>query len=137
MVLVTDESGDDGADVEEARQALKRNHIPLYVIGRQSLFGYPYAHHRYEDPVTHDVYHPLIRRGPETADLELYQWDGLYDRWDEQPSGFASYELARLTKESGGIYFVLPSEEFMRIAIARRRTRSPSSRNTCPNTTTA
>jgi hypothetical protein len=115
MVLVTDESGDDGADVEEARQALKRNHIPLYVIGRQSLFGYPFAHHRYEDPVTHDVYHPLIRRGPETADVEIYQWDGLYDRWDEQPSGFAPYELARLTKESGGIYFVLPSEEFMRI----------------------
>ncbi len=116
MVLVTDESGDDGADVEEARQALKRNHIPLYVIGRQSLFGYPWAHHRFEDPVTHDVYHPLIRRGPETADLELYQWDGLYDRWDEQPSGFAPYELARLTKESGGIYFVLPSEEFMRVS---------------------
>jgi len=89
--------------------------VPLYVIGRQSLFGYPWAHHRYEDPVTKDVYHPLIRRGPETADLELYQWDGLYDRWDEQPSGFAPYELARLTKDSGGIYFVLPSEEFMRV----------------------
>ncbi len=115
MVLVTDESGDDGSDVEEARQALRRNHIPLYVIGRQSLFGYPFAHHRYEDPVTHDVYHPLIHRGPETADLELYQWDGLYDRWDEQPSGFAPYELARLTHESGGVYFILPSEEFMRI----------------------
>ncbi len=114
IVLVTDESGDDGADVEEARQALKRYRIPLYVIGRQSLFGFPYAHHRYEDPVTRDVYHPLIRRGPETADIELYQWDGLYERWDEQPSGFAPYELARLTKESGGIYFVLPSEEFMR-----------------------
>lgn len=118
IVLVTDESGDDGADVEEARQALKRNRIPLYVIGRQSLFGFPFAHHRYEDPVTKDVYHPMIRRGPETADLEVYQWDGLYDRWDEQPSGFAPWELARLTKESGGIYFVLPSEEFMRV---RRR----------------
>ena len=115
IVLVTDESGDDGADVEEARQALKKYKVPLYVIGRQSLFGYPYAHHRYIDPVTKDVYHPLIRRGPETADLELYQWDGLYDRWDEQPSGFAPYELARLTKDSGGIYFVLPSEEFMRV----------------------
>ena len=114
-MLVTDESGDDGADVEEARQALKKYKVPLYVIGRQSLFGYPYAHHRYVDPVTKDVYHPLIRRGPETADLELYQWDGLYDRWDEQPSGFAPYELARLTKDSGGIYFVLPSEEFMRV----------------------
>ncbi len=93
----------------------RRHKVPLYVIGRQSLFGYPWAHHRYEDPVTKDVYHPLIRRGPETADLELYQWDGLHDRWDEQPSGFAPYELARLTKDSGGIYFVLPSEEFMRI----------------------
>ena len=115
IVLVTDESGDDGADVEEARQSLKKYKVPLYVIGRQSLFGYPFAHHRYVDPVTKDVYHPLIRRGPETADLELYQWDGLYDRWDEQPSGFAPYELARLTKDSGGIYFVLPSEEFMRM----------------------
>jgi von Willebrand factor type A domain len=118
IVLVTDESGDDGPDVEEALQALKKYKVPLYVIGRQSLFGYPYAHHRYIDPVTKDVYHPLIRRGPETADVELYQWDGLYDRWDEQPSGFAPYELARLTKDSGGIYFVLPSEEFMRV---RRR----------------
>ncbi len=138
IVLVTDESGDDGADVEEARQALKKYQMPLYVIGRQSLFGYPFAHHRYEDPVTKDVYHPLIRRGPETADLELYQWDGLYDRWDEQPSGFAPYELARLAKDSGGIYFLLPSEEFMRIRQREQAYSSvASSRNTCPNTTTA
>jgi hypothetical protein len=115
IVLVTDESGDDGTFVEEARQALTKYKVPLYVIGRQALFGYPYAHHQYIDPVTKDVYHPLIRRGPETADVELYQWDGLYDRWDEQPSGFAPYELARLTRDSGGVYFVLPSEEFMRV----------------------
>jgi hypothetical protein len=115
LVLVTDESGDDGADVEEALQALKKHKVPLYVIGRQSLFGYPFAHHRYVDPLTKDVYHPLICRGPETADVEIYQWDGLYERWDEQPSGFAPWELARLTRGSGGIYFLLPSEEFMRI----------------------
>jgi len=115
LILVTDESGDDGADIEEARQALKKYKVPLYVIGRQSLFGYQFAHHRYVDPVTKDVYHPVIHRGPETADVEIYQWDGLYDRWDEQPSGFAPWELARLTKDSGGIYFLLPSEEFMRV----------------------
>ena len=115
LVLVTDESSDDGADIEEARQALKKYKVPLYVIGRQSLFGYQFAHHRYVDPVTKDVYHPVIHRGPETADVEIFQWDGLYDRWDEQPSGFAPWELARLTKDSGGIYFLLPSEEFMRI----------------------
>jgi hypothetical protein len=115
IVLVTDESGDDGDGVEEAKQALKKYKVPLYVIGRQSLFGFPFAHHRYMDPVTKDVYYPVIHRGPETADVENYQWDGLYERWDEQPSGFAPYELARLTRESGGIYFLLPSEEFMRI----------------------
>lgn len=120
LVLVTDESGEDGADVEEARQALKKYQVPLYVIGRQSLFGYPFAHHRYVDPLTKDVYHPQIRRGPETADVEIYQWDGLYDRWDEQPSGFAPWELARLTQASGGIYLLLPSEEFMRIRLRER-----------------
>jgi hypothetical protein len=115
LILVTDESSDDGADVEEARQALKKYKVPLYVIGRQSLFGYQLAHHRFVDQVTKDVYYPVIHRGPESADIEVYQWDGLYDRWDEQPSGFAPWELARLTKESGGLYFLLPSEEFMRI----------------------
>jgi hypothetical protein len=116
LVLVTDESGDDGEEVEGALEVLKKTKTALYVIGRQSMFGYPFAHHRYVDPVTKDVYHPVIRRGPETADVECFQWDGLYGRWDEQPSGFGPWELARLAKESGGIYFLLPSEEFMRIS---------------------
>ena len=115
IVLVTDESGDDGAYVEEARQSVVSRNVPIYVIGRQSLFGYERAHLKYVDPVTKDVYWPAIRRGPETADVELLQWDGLHDRWDEQPSGFAPYELARLAKASGGIYFLLPSEENMRV----------------------
>lgn len=116
LVLVTDESGDDGDRVEEALELLKKTKTSLYVIGRQAIFGYPFAHHRYVDPVTKDVYHPVIRRGPETADVECFQWDGLYGRWDEQPSGFGPWELARLARESGGIYFLLPSEEFMRIS---------------------
>jgi hypothetical protein len=115
IVLVTDESGDDGSNIEEARQLAVSQKVPIYVIGRQSLFGYSAAHLQYVDPVTKDVYWPTIRRGPETADVELLQWDGLHDRWDEQPSGFAPYELARLAKDTGGIYFLLPSEEFMRV----------------------
>jgi hypothetical protein len=115
IVLVTDESGDDGSSVEEARQALVSRNVPLYVIGRQSLFGYSTAHLLYVDPVTKDHYWPGIRRGPETAGIECLQWDGLHDRWDEQPSGFAPYELARLVKDTGGIYFLLPSEENMRV----------------------
>jgi hypothetical protein len=115
IILVTDESGDDGAYVEEARQAAVSKGVPIYIIGRQSLFGYSLARLLYIDPVTKDHYWPTIRRGPETADVEMLQWDGLHDRWDEQPSGFAPYELARLAKDSGGIYFLLPSEESMRV----------------------
>ncbi len=115
IVLVTDESGDDGSYVEEAHQAAVEHKVPIYVIGRQSLFGYERARLRYVDPVTKDVYWPTIRRGPETADIECLQWDGLHNRWDEQASGFAPYELARLAKDSGGIYFLLPSEENMRV----------------------
>ncbi|MFO0954876.1 MAG: vWA domain-containing protein [Isosphaeraceae bacterium] len=123
MVLVTDESGDDGGYLEEAYQSVVGRGITLYVIGRQSLFGYDRMHLKYVDPVTKDVYWPAIRRGPETADIELLQWDGLHGRNEEQPSGFAPYELARLTKASGGIYFQLPTEEGQR---ARQRERAYS-----------
>ncbi|HEV3167750.1 MAG TPA: vWA domain-containing protein [Isosphaeraceae bacterium] len=115
IVLVTDESGDDGSYVEEARQLAVSRGVPIYIIGRQSLFGYERAHLLYIDPVTKDHYWPQIRRGPETAGVECLQWDGLHERWDEQPSGFAPYELARITKDTGGIYFLLPSEENMRV----------------------
>jgi hypothetical protein len=115
IVLVTDESGDDGAYVEEVHQMAVQRKVPIYIIGRQSLFGYDRAHLLYIDPVTKDAYWPTIRRGPETADVETLQWDGLHERWDEQPSGFAPYELARLSKDTGGMYFLLPSEENMRV----------------------
>jgi hypothetical protein len=115
IVLITDESGDDGGYIEEAYQAVVARNVPIYVIGRQSMFGYAQTRIRYVDPVTKDVYWPTIHRGPETADVELLQWDGLHDRWDEQPAGFPPYELARLTKASGGIYFLLPSVENMRV----------------------
>jgi hypothetical protein len=115
IILVTDESGDDGQYVEEARQAAVSRGVPLYVVGRQSLFGYSAARLLYIDPVTKDHYWPIIRRGPETAGIECLQYDGLHDRWDEQPSGFAPYELARIAKDTGGIYFLLPSEESMRV----------------------
>jgi hypothetical protein len=114
IVLVTDESGDDGDYMEEARQLALGRGVPIYVIGRQSMFGKDSVVLPYKDPVTGDMYYPSIRRGPESADLEAFQWDGLHPRWDEQPSGFAPYELARMTEDTGGVYFLLPSEEYLR-----------------------
>ena len=115
IVLATDESGDDGNYIEEARQIALKKRVPIYIIGRQALFGTDHLTINYTDPVTKDVYHVGIKRGPETADVETLQYDGLHQRWDELPSGFGPYELARLAKDTGGIYFLLPSEEELRI----------------------
>ncbi len=126
IVLVTDESGDDGAYVEEARQAAVSRSVPIYVIGRQALFGTAHLTLAYTDPVTKDVYWVGIQRGPETADVEALQYDGIHPRWDELPSGFAPYELARLAKDTGGIYFLLPTEETLRVRNRREKAYSMS-----------
>jgi hypothetical protein len=83
----------------------------VYVLGREAVFGYPYARMAWKDPKYGLSHWLLINRGPETAEKEALQTDGLHDRWDAHPSGFAPYEQARLTKETGGIFFVLPHEE--------------------------
>jgi len=120
LVIPTDESGEraegerkesDGAYVEEAVLAAKKIQMPIYVIGRQSVFGYPYAHLVYKDPETGDTYWPRIVRGPESPEMECLQTEGLHGRWDQQSSGFGPYELVRLARDTGGIYFMMPEPD--------------------------
>jgi hypothetical protein len=125
VILATDESGDDGVEyLEAARAAAVRARVPIYVIGRQSMFGKSSVVLPFKDQLTGDTYWPTIRRGPESAEYECLQYDGLHGRWDEQPAGFAPYELGRLTRDTGGIYFLLPNEEGLR---ATRREKAYSS----------
>jgi hypothetical protein len=120
LVIPTDESGErattqrkesDGAYVEDAVAAAKKIQMPIYVIGRQAVFGYPFAHLTYKDPETGDLYWPQITRGPETPDVECLQTEGLHARWDRQSSGFGPYELVRLARDTGGIYFMMPEQD--------------------------
>jgi hypothetical protein len=115
IVLVTDESADDFQNIEEVMTACKRLRVPVFVIGRQAMFGTDRLQYRWVDPQTKDVYWTTIRRGPESAAAEALQWDGLHPRREDQPSGFAPYDLARLTKETGGRYFLLPTAESERV----------------------
>jgi hypothetical protein len=50
LIVVTDESGDDGEQVEEAIQRCRAYDSPVYFLGHYSVFGYPYAHMRWVDP---------------------------------------------------------------------------------------
>ncbi len=113
LIVVTDESGDDGQGplLDEAIFKAQRARAPVYILGREAVFGYPFARMRWKDPKYGLDHWLTINRGPETAAPETLQYDGLHERWDAFPSGFAPYEQARLAKETGGIFFVLPHEE--------------------------
>ena len=111
VIIVTDESGDDGGFVENAITESRAAKAPLYFLSRESMFGFPYAHQRWVDEPTKEEFWVRIRRGPETPYPECLQWNGLHSRWDTQSSGFGPYEQVRMARESGGIFFVLPGEE--------------------------
>lgn len=114
IIVVTDESGDDGDGplMDEVIQKAKTGRVsPVYVLGRESVFGFPIARMAWKDPKYGLTHWLEINRGPETALPEALQFDGLHSRWDAFSSGFSPYEQARLTKETGGILFVLPHEE--------------------------
>ncbi|WP_197442365.1 vWA domain-containing protein [Lignipirellula cremea] len=114
LIVVTDESGNRQNNDQYLEQALayaKASKSRIYVLGREAVFGYPYAHQRWRHPQTKHVHWIKIDRGPETALVENLQTDGFRKRYDAHPAGFGPYEQCRLAKETGGIFFMLPGIE--------------------------
>ncbi|MBN8624281.1 MAG: VWA domain-containing protein [Planctomycetes bacterium] len=114
IVLVTDESGDmatNHAELESTIATAKAARCPVYVLGREAVFGYPYAHLRWIDPETKIGFWLRIDRGPESPQPEQLQVDGIHRRHDAHPSGFGPYEQSRLARQTGGVFFLLPSPE--------------------------
>ncbi|MBC8873179.1 MAG: VWA domain-containing protein [Planctomycetes bacterium] len=124
LILVTDESGEQENNwgylepaIAEA-QAVKSR---VYVLGRESVFGYPYVYMRWVHPQTHRPHWISVNRGPETAFVEQLQIDGFRRRYDAFPSGFGPYEQCRMARETGGIFFMLPSLESALVRGEKRR----------------
>jgi hypothetical protein len=114
LIVVTDESGerdDNDRNLERVIAEAKSARSRIYVLGREAVFGYPYVHMRWVHPQTQRVHWLRIDRGPESAFVEQLQIDGFRRRHDAHPSGFGPYESARLARETGGIFFMLPSLE--------------------------
>ena len=116
VVVLSDESGDDGQQVEQALQALSRSRAPLYILGREAVFGSPTAYLRWIHPETGLSFWRPIRRGPETADVEQLQYDGFRSRYDAHNSGFGAYEQSRLARG-----------EWLRLAVVLLREIPPTS----------
>ena len=111
IVIVTDESPSDTDALEEAVMRTKRARTPVYILGREAIFGYPKARMRWIDPIYQLEHWVWIDRGPETAFPECLQYDGFGRRHDTFSSGFGPYAQVRLSRESGGIFFMLPGNE--------------------------
>ncbi|MCA9178375.1 MAG: VWA domain-containing protein [Planctomycetales bacterium] len=114
LILVTDESGQPEnnyqfleATIAEAKAA----ECKIYTLGREAVFGYPYAYMSWTHPQTKRTHWLQIDRGPETGFPEQLQTNGFRRRYDAFGSGFGSYEQARMSRETGGIFFMLPSVE--------------------------
>ena len=91
VIVVSDESPTDHIQIEQAIQRSKKAKSPIYILGREAIFGYPYARLRWKDPVYGLNHWVRIDRGPETAFPECLQYDGMHARWDSFSSGFGPY----------------------------------------------
>ena len=99
VILVTDESGDrpnNDAYLEQAIAVAKASKCRIYVLGRESVFGYPFAFFRWPHPQTNRIHWLPMDRGPETAFPEQLQTNGFRRRHDAFSSGFGPYEQARI-----------------------------------------
>lgn len=124
VILVTDESGEREnndkfleASISEAKSA----NCKLYVLGRESVFGYPYAWISWKHPQTHRTHWLQIDRGPETGFPDQLQTNGYHRRHDAFSSGFGPYEQCRLARETNGVFFMLPSVEAKLVGAQKHR----------------
>ncbi|MCH2118116.1 MAG: VWA domain-containing protein [Pirellulales bacterium] len=126
LVLVTDESGnraDNNGYLEQVIQMATSSETRIYSLGREAVFGCPFAHIRWEHPQTFVIHYIPIDRGPESAYVEQLQTEGFRRRYDSHPSGYGPYEQSRMARETGAIFFLLPSVELDVVELDKRRYR--------------
>jgi hypothetical protein len=109
MVIVwTDESGDDYAQLEGAVSVCRKLSAPVYVVGISAMFGEELGRVPYVHPQDGRTYMLPVNRGPESVRQERlvmpYWFDG--PQLESLNSGLAPFGLARLTRETGGAYFI-------------------------------
>lgn len=124
LILVTDESGNrknNDAFLEKAIAAAKATKCKIFVLGRESVFGYPYAHILWIADDTKRHHWLRIDRGPETAFPEQLQTNGFHRRHDAFSSGFGPYEQTRMARETNGVFFMLPSVETNLVGAQKER----------------
>ena len=111
FVIVTDERGDDYAQVEDIIKRCTRSGTRVYCVGNSSILGREKGYIRYAWEAEGSQFEEDIPvdQGPESVMVEGLQmpfWSPGSLHLDRISSGFGPYALSRLCAESGGIFFV-------------------------------
>ena len=112
FVIVTDEKGDDDADLENVIAQFKRYGVPVYCVGNAAPFGRDRGYVMYnwrEGEREYRLPRP-VDAGPETVlpeRIRLGFWGPGGAVEDERlSSGYGPYALTRLCVETGGMFLV-------------------------------
>lgn len=109
VIVVTDEVGDDEAQLETTISIASAAKVPIYVLGSPALFGKTEGRMNYTDPKTKKTYYNIaVRQGPESVALETIYLPFWYggDQYSNLDAGFGPYALSRMAGATGGIYFI-------------------------------
>ncbi len=113
IVLFTDEAGNDADQVDGIVDIVKKNSIPVYVVGTPAPWGQtnPFIAAGEKSKGENDDTFPT--HGPESVqservDVQMWSAGSFMSREDFTmiDSGFGPYALERLCRTSGGEYFV-------------------------------
>jgi hypothetical protein len=108
FIVVTDEAGDDEALVDEVLSTLRELRAKVYVLGAPAIWGRRTMTVPYRSEEGQVVGYPEVTRGPESAEVEVvhlpYWFGGAPGILN---SGFGTWGLTRLCRETGGIYFLV------------------------------
>lgn len=107
VITVTDESGDDFSMHERAIVRCRHYGAKAYVIGPSAVFGKRKGFVPYTAPENGQLYQLPVDLGPETPMFENLSMPFWFEgpQFSYLSSGYGPYALARLVKETGGVYF--------------------------------
>jgi hypothetical protein len=103
IVVLTDEVGDDPQNADLTVGMLQQYRVPLYIMGPIASFSRPIIHDHWIDKETGFHFWIPIVRGPYTRKEEFTRL--MYDG-SVYKSGFGTFALTQMARETGGIYFI-------------------------------
>jgi hypothetical protein len=116
VIVVTDEAGEDGPIADELVPIVKRQAIPIYVIGTPAPWGQSNPNSDGKKPANPDD-DAMPNYGPESLLSERINLDfngagfgyGARDEFSLVNSGFGPFALEKLCRASGGMFLAIES----------------------------